>query len=48
MKKKLLLLLLWTISIHTLWAQQKNTQNIEQIWLGYFNQSRLLISGELG
>lgn len=32
--------MLWTISIHTLWAQQKNTQNMEQIWLGYFNQSR--------
>ncbi len=40
MKKNLLLLFLWTISINTLSAQTKNTQNIEQVWLGYFNQTR--------
>jgi Protein of unknown function (DUF2490) len=41
MKKKLFLLFLWMISFHILWAQTKNTENIGQIWVGYFNQSRL-------
>jgi hypothetical protein len=40
MKKRLLLLLLWMISFNALWAQTKNTENINQIWLGYFNQTR--------
>ena len=40
MKTKLFLLFLWILSFHSLWAQSKNTDNISQIWLGYFNQTR--------
>jgi len=41
MKKKLFLLFLWIDCFASLHAQTKNKQNIEQIWLGYFNQTRI-------
>jgi len=39
--KKLLLLFLCLVSFYALWAQEKSTENIGQIWLGYFNKTRL-------
>jgi hypothetical protein len=40
MKRTLFLLFLWIISFYTLHAQLKNSENIKQVWLGYFNQTR--------
>jgi hypothetical protein len=39
--KRTLLLLLLTAAGQLLLAQTKSTEQVEQLWLGYFNQSRL-------
>ena len=40
MTKKIWLLLLCTIPVYGLHAQTKTKEHIEQVWLGYFNQTR--------